>query len=191
MPEGVFVAVVGPSGAGKDTLLNGAAEALADREDIVFVRRVITRSPDGATEDHDTLSVEAFEAGHQAGEFCLSWHANGLSYALPQSALTAQRSGSTVVANLSRAVLGETCRDFRPILLIEVSAAHHVLAARLLARGRETAEDVEQRLKRSQDFDVPACIAQHMIIDNSGSLDDGIRLMSEAIRSAASLVRKA
>ncbi|MBS9719530.1 phosphonate metabolism protein/1,5-bisphosphokinase (PRPP-forming) PhnN [Tianweitania sp. BSSL-BM11] len=186
--NGVFVAVVGPSGAGKDTLLNGAAKALADRPDILFVRRIITRAPDGATEDHDTMSVEAFQAAKQAGDFCLSWHANGLHYALPRSTLDAQKAGRTVVANLSRAILSEICHDFRPILLIEVSAAQHILAARLLARGRETAEAIEERIKRARNFDVPACVSKHVIIENSGSLDTGVNAMIKALRAAVSLV---
>src|SRR5215207_2300078 len=105
LPEGVFVAIVGPSGAGKDTLLKAAAEALSHRPDIVFVRRVITRTSDGVSEDHDTLTPHAFEAARTAGLFCLSWRAHGLFYGLPHSALDAVRRGDAVVANVSRTVL--------------------------------------------------------------------------------------
>jgi ribose 1,5-bisphosphokinase len=184
LPEGIFVAVVGPSGAGKDTLLNGAAKALAGRTDIIFVRRIITRSPDGATEDHDTMSDEAFQAASQAGDFSLSWHANGLSYALPRSTITAQRSGATIVANLSRSVLNDAVRVYGSVVLIEVTATQEVLAQRLLARGRETAEDVEKRLQRDPGFDVPSCIRKHVVIDNSGVLEQGIGKMTDAILAA-------
>ena len=54
--NGVFVAVVGPSGAGKDTLIAHVRERLGDGEHVEFARRVITRTSDGATEDHDTLA---------------------------------------------------------------------------------------------------------------------------------------
>jgi len=41
--NGAFVAVVGPSGAGKDTLIAHARDALAGEPQVEFVRRVITR----------------------------------------------------------------------------------------------------------------------------------------------------
>lgn len=183
-PDGIFVAVVGPSGAGKDTLLNGAVKALAGRKDIVFARRIITRASDGATEDHDTLSVEAFDAARQAGAFSLFWQANGLNYALPASTLDAQRSGCMIVANLSRAVLDDALRVYGAVVLIEVTATREVLAQRLLARGRESAEDIEQRLQRDRTFAIPAGIRRHVIIDNSDVVDRGIAEITDAILAA-------
>ena len=58
---GVFVAA-GPSGVGKDTLINHARAGLAGRPEFVFVRRIITRRPDAHLEDHDSLAPAAFEA---------------------------------------------------------------------------------------------------------------------------------
>ena len=42
-PKGCFVAVVGPSGAGKDTIMDAARVALAGDTRFHFVRRIITR----------------------------------------------------------------------------------------------------------------------------------------------------
>lgn len=184
MPEGVFVAVVGPSGAGKDSLLNGAASTLAARTDIRFVRRVVTRVPDRESEDHDTLSVEAFNAAKARGAFCLSWSAHGLHYAVPMSALEATRQGCVVVANLSRSALTEMVRVFGSAMLIEVTAAREVLAERLRARQREAPADVEKRLQRAATFDIPAGLRRHVVIDNSTTLESGVRDMIEAIVNA-------
>lgn len=41
--RGIMVVVVGPSGAGKDTLMNLAARHFSGRADVHFTRRVITR----------------------------------------------------------------------------------------------------------------------------------------------------
>lgn len=186
MREGVFVAVVGPSGAGKDSLLSGAAKALAVRTDISFVRRVVTRVPDRRSEDHDTLSVEAFQAAKARGAFCLSWSAHGLCYGVPMSALESVRQGCVVVANISRSALADTVRVFGSAMLIEVSAARDVLAERLKARERETPADVERRLQRAAVFDIPAGLRRHVVIDNSTTLENGISEMIAAIAGAAS-----
>lgn len=184
MPDGVFVAVVGPSGAGKDSLINGAARALAARTDIRFVRRVITRVPDPGSEDHDTLSVETFEAEKARGAFCLDWTAHGLNYAVPMSALDAARQGCVVVANLSRSALTDMVRVFDHSMLIEVTAAPEVLAERLKARQRETPADIERRLQRAATFTVPASLRRHVVVDNSTTLESGVRAMVEAITNA-------
>ncbi len=57
---GRLILVVGPSGAGKDTIIDGAKEACAGNPAIVFPRRVVTRAV-SATEDHDTLDDAAFD----------------------------------------------------------------------------------------------------------------------------------
>ena len=60
--------IVGPSGAGKDTLLRHAAAALGRNPDIVFVRRIVTRPP-SAAEDHHSVSPDEFLAAARHGAF--------------------------------------------------------------------------------------------------------------------------
>jgi ribose 1,5-bisphosphokinase len=103
--DGVFVAVVGPSGAGKDTLIAYARAALAADGTVEFVRRVITRPSDAATEDHDTLADAAFDEAEKGGAFAVSWSAHGLRYGLPESVDRAVGQGQIVVANISRGAI--------------------------------------------------------------------------------------
>jgi ribose 1,5-bisphosphokinase len=167
-------AVVGPSGAGKDTLMQVAA---IRRPDLHIARRVITRPAVAGGEDFDGVSEHEFASRSAAGEFALSWQAHGLSYGIP----TAQLSGAKVVLfNGSRAVL-QTARDlFADLRVIEVTAPSELLAQRLAARGRETADDVLARLKRAS-FELPQGLSSTVVV-NDGTLDQGVERFLSALQ---------
>ncbi len=142
MSAGRLILVVGPSGAGKDTLLGFARDTLRGRDDIVFARRVITRPAD-ATEDHEAVS----EAEFSSRDYLLSWQAHGLSYGIPAACEADLAAGRTVVANVSRRIIPAARARFNCVV-VEITAPPAVLAARLAARGRESAADIEARLAR-------------------------------------------
>jgi ribose 1,5-bisphosphokinase len=168
MPGRVF-AVVGPSGAGKDTLI-GAARAA--RPLLHVVRRVITRPEEAGGEPFEGVTPEAFAARAAAGCFCLTWEAHGLSYGIPASALDAISQGRDVVFNGSRAMLAEAWEVFPNLTVILVTAPVQVLAARLAARGRETAPEIAARLARAR-YEVPPGIPVK-VVENGGRLDDAV-----------------
>jgi len=145
--SGVFVCVVGPSGAGKDTLIRYAETRLGQREDVFFVRRLVTRAPSDY-EDHDSLTEAEFADGLAGKRFALAWRAHGHGYAVPLSALTAVRGGAIAVCNLSRGAVAEAERVFGKVVAVLVTAPTDVIAARLAARGRESLATIEARLKR-------------------------------------------
>lgn len=140
---GVLVLVVGPSGAGKDTLLDAARRALSDDERFRFARRVITRPPNAGGEVHEAVTEESFAAR----DFALSWEAHGLRYGIPAESIDDLTQGRVVIANVSRRVIEAAARRF-PVRVIEVTAPPSVLAARLAARGREDAAQRAARLAR-------------------------------------------
>lgn len=168
---GVFVPVVGPSGAGKDTLIAAARERIVDDPRVLFVRRTVTRS-EGGNEDHDTLDEEAFEARRAAGAFVLSWNAHGLSYGIPVSALHAVRDGRIVVANLSRGSLDDARAAFPAVRIASVVAPPEALAGRLAGRGRESREEIAGRLARALPCPVEGPDVE--TIDNGGSIDEAV-----------------
>ncbi|SPF77433.1 phosphonate metabolism protein/1,5-bisphosphokinase (PRPP-forming) PhnN [Pseudoprimorskyibacter insulae] len=139
-------AIVGPSGAGKDTLLAGAVQSLPS---LHLVRRVITRPSNAGGEDFDGVTEAQFERMRVNGAFALHWAAHGLLYGIPASALDALEAGDTVIFNGSRAMLDHARQVFPGLTVIHVTAAPEVLARRLEARGRETAQDIRQRLERA------------------------------------------
>ncbi|HTB42784.1 MAG TPA: phosphonate metabolism protein/1,5-bisphosphokinase (PRPP-forming) PhnN [Acetobacteraceae bacterium] len=140
----MLVLVVGPSGAGKDTLLNAARRALAGDARFRFVRRVITRPADPGGEDHEPVT----EAEFATRDFALQWQAHGLRYGIPGDIAGDLASRVVVVANVSRAVIDEAAARF-PVRVIEITAPPQFLAERLAARGRETAADIAARLARA------------------------------------------
>ncbi|MEP9387011.1 phosphonate metabolism protein/1,5-bisphosphokinase (PRPP-forming) PhnN [Mesorhizobium sp. KR9-304] len=167
--SGVFIAVVGPSGAGKDTLIAHAKAALADEPQVEFVRRVITRPCDGATEDHDTLTDGEFVEAQTDGAFALAWEAHGLRYGLPASIDGAIENGHVAVANVSRGALPALRQRYANVAVVEVTADPEILAARLAGRGRESRGEILARLARTITCDTtgPNAIA----LDNSGPKD--------------------
>jgi ribose 1,5-bisphosphokinase len=182
--HGVFVAVAGPSGAGKDTLIEYARRHFTGQGDIVFVRRLITREADAASEDHDTLSIEAFERARSEGAFACSWEANGLGYALPAGADEAIASGCIAVANVSRAAIPLLRERYRNVLTVIVTARANILAERLAARGRETEVDIRERLARNATYAEPGEETDTITIDNSGTAEEGGRRMVAALEKA-------
>ncbi|MCB5173962.1 MULTISPECIES: phosphonate metabolism protein/1,5-bisphosphokinase (PRPP-forming) PhnN [Microvirga] len=147
---GGFVFVVGPSGAGKDTLLALAQAELSGDNRFLFPRRLVTRSS-SAWEEHDTITEEEFEAGQAEGRFTLSWKAHGHGYALPGSCLQAVRVGCLVVCNISRTLVDDARRRLPNVAVVEVTAPRAVLAERLAKRNRTDDANLEARLARSSE----------------------------------------
>jgi len=79
----MFVLVVGPSGVGKDTLIQGAKTRLAKDEAFWFPERYITRAADVGGEDHIAVDDASFDRLQAFDAFSLTWSAHGLRYALP------------------------------------------------------------------------------------------------------------
>ncbi|MBC2772541.1 phosphonate metabolism protein/1,5-bisphosphokinase (PRPP-forming) PhnN [Rhizobium sp. AQ_MP] len=166
--RGAVIAVVGPSGVGKDSLMDFARKRFSGLTDIHFVRRMITRPKDSIGEDHEPVTAETFETLARSGAFAVHWKAHGLGYGIPASVHDDLAAGHIVIVNGSRSALDAFRTAFPRLLVINVTAHPEVLAKRLSARGRETAADIEARLARATD---PLPEDMHVVtIDNSGDL---------------------
>lgn len=180
---GTMIVVVGPSGAGKDSLIDFARQRLAREPGIGFVRRFITRHSEAGSEDHSAVSPEEFEVMRQAGRFAVHWGAHGLSYGIPADTLDEIAAGRTLVANGSRAAIAEFLKVYSSTLVITVSADPDIIARRLAARGRETADEIQRRLLRSaSEWDL-GC--RQVVIDNSGRLETAGDAFVSALLAAA------
>ena len=178
----MLIAVVGPSGAGKDTLMAGARAALAQDARFRFVRRAITRPAEAGGEDHDALMEADFIARRDASGFALHWHAHGLHYGIPRDIEADIAARRVVIANLSRAVLLEANARY-PLRVLNITAPMELLATRLAARGRETAVDIAARLAR--EVALPDGLDVERVM-NDADVAEGVARVLAALKRAAS-----
>lgn len=176
MNRGVFFAVVGASGVGKDTVLGGARDRLAGNTAFAFPQRYITRPEDAGGENHLALSEPDFQQMLDSGGFCLSWSAHRLHYGLSRHITADLRNGTHLVCNISRTSIAEAKSVFDRLEIIEITADRATIAARLRSRGRESAADVTARQARQ----VADWRAGHDVhtIRNDGAAQDAITAMT-------------
>lgn len=167
--SGRLVAFVGPSGVGKDSLMRAVHAA---RPDTVLVRRVITRPGDAGGEDFEGTDEDGFRARSAAGAFLLEWPAHGMLYGIPAGVAEELAAGRICLANLSRGMLEAAAAKVPALLVVHLTASPEVLAARLAARGRESAEEILARLDRRVPVLAPGL--EVLTIVNDGPLQEAV-----------------
>ncbi|MGF6203997.1 phosphonate metabolism protein/1,5-bisphosphokinase (PRPP-forming) PhnN [Pseudomonas frederiksbergensis] len=169
--DGRLIYLMGPSGAGKDSLIDAAREPL-QALGCEVVRRVITRSAESVGEDAVGVTPEEFQRRKEKGGFALFWRANGLDYGIPVEIDQWLQNGRDVLVNGSREYLPVALERYPAILPVLLTVKEGVLRERLLRRGRESLEDIDARLRRNRLFAVGDSIGDTSIqrLDNSGDL---------------------
>ena len=166
-----LIVVVGPSGAGKDSVLRGW-RAAGDAPH--FAQRVITRAPD-AHEAHEPATAAGFAGLRARGLLATWWQAHGLDYGVRCAQLEPLAQGRWIALNGSRAHLPALRVQAPGLRVVAVEASPEVLAQRLAARGREDATARAARLAR--EIATPVDADLHLL--NDGDLQ----------RSVATLLR--
>lgn len=184
---GPLIYIMGPSGAGKDSVLGRARAMLSIDLPVVFAHRYITRPAEAGGENHVALSEAEFALRRAHGLFAFHWQAHGNDYGIGLEIHAWRRAGLTVVVSGSREhfrKLTGVDKDTVPVL---ITAPAERLQERLLKRGREDAAAAADRLRRglADDLDVPGA----MTIVNDGALDEAavafVRLLARLRRSPA------
>lgn len=171
---GRLFAVVGPSGVGKDTLLAGA---VARDLSLHWVRREITRPQTAGGEPFLGLDLPAFQKRSREGHYALEWQAHGLHYGIPHAEFGPLAEGRTVLFNGSRAELSAAQDAFPGLQVIRITAPSRVLAERLAARGRETMDEIESRLRRAS-YEVPEGLAVIDVVNDASPAIGVARLLA-------------
>ena len=188
---GLLVLVVGPSGVGKDTLLDAARERLAQDKQFCFPRRCITRPAGTVGEIHIPVRPEDFGQMARQGAFLLSWKAHDLGYGIPRHVLEEVEAGKTVIVNVSRSVIEDACElvGRKNVRVVNIRASAEALRKRLEARGREDALDIERRLARASAYQLDGDYVVH--VDNDADLETGILRFIRALEMPQPIANRA
>jgi ribose 1,5-bisphosphokinase len=180
---GILFLVVGPSGAGKDTLIQYAKTHLQSDPNFLFPIRYVTRPRGQAGENHRSLSRESFEKHLGANKFALFWEAHGLMYGLGKEVETGVKKGKHVIVNVSRSIIGSVRKRFPHVMIIEIQASRQSLHRRLQLRQRENPTEIKARLSRASRLSVsgPNLITIH----NDGTIESAGRKFVTLLRHFA------
>lgn len=174
-----LIYLMGPSGAGKDSVLEAARAQLMARH-VRIARRVITRSAEAVGEDAVGVTLPAFEGMLERGEFALSWRANGLAYGIPSYIDAWMADGWHVLVNGSREHLIHARARYPGLVPVLLSVEPHILRERLVRRGRETSDEIDRRLARNPQVLLDAYEGV-LVVDNSTCLDEAVRRLLQVL----------
>jgi len=179
---GKLILIVGPSGVGKDTLIDGARHVFGNDDRFHFARRAVTRPADAGGEDHEAVSEAELERRLAAGELFAFWRAHGLAYGVSASIEERLKAGQNVIVNASRGEIARMAARYALVDVITIDAPPDVVAARLLARGRESGASLAER--RSRPTPPPVDGVRYALVMNAGSIEEGVAALVAAIRAA-------
>lgn len=165
-----LVYVIGPSGAGKDSLLAWLRARLDPALPVHWARRTISRPVQAGGEVHESIDAAVFHQLREQQAFALHWEANRLHYGVRHAELAPIGTGSWVMVNGSRAYLPQAQARYPGLTVLHITARADILRQRLLARGRETAAMVETRVQRAAAYRMgaPAGVLE---LENNSTLD--------------------
>lgn len=183
--SGQLIYVVGASGSGKDSILQELALDLPP--DCQIMQRFITRITPTETEVAYSLSRQDFERKEQRGDFALSWCANGLAYGIDKSLDLYLEQGKKVLVNGSRAYWPHVYQRYPKAILVMIEVSSELLQQRLERRARETAEQIQARLKRHEQMNLflKTYLEKHQFkhwsINNSKSLHMAVQQFKQLL----------
>src|SRR6516164_6294870 len=175
---GRLVLVVGPSGAGKDTLIARARAACRGDATVVFPRSEGTRPP-SIFEDNEFMPPSAFEQAAANGAFAIWWSAHGHMYGIPLAIDFYIEAGRTVVCNVSRTVVAAVRERYANVVTVLVTAPREVLGSRLASRERASDASIADRMNRATLAD--GKLRPDVIINNVGEAETAARKLVDTL----------
>lgn len=164
--------VIGASGSGKDSLLDYARQHMPENTRVVFTHRYITRPAGAGGENHIALDEKEFYARQQMGCFAMNWYSHETHYGIGIEINQWLGKGLNVVINGSRAFLHDAAQKYHELRPILISVRPDILQVRLEQRGRETAEQIAQRLQQACRLEKKVSHPRLIRLENNGNIED-------------------
>ncbi|MGD8913654.1 MAG: phosphonate metabolism protein/1,5-bisphosphokinase (PRPP-forming) PhnN [Candidatus Thiodiazotropha sp.] len=175
--------VIGPSGVGKDSLLNYARQHVGSNRAVMFAHRYITRPADAGGENHVSLSREEFISRAQMGCFAMQWHSHDTWYGIGIEINQWLEMGLKVVVNGSRAYLDNALQKYPRLIPVIISASPETLRQRLQERGRESMQEIEKRVIQAMALERTIDHPRMVKITNEGALANAGDCLIELIHN--------
>jgi ribose 1,5-bisphosphokinase len=180
--------VIGASGVGKDSLLGYARNQLPADAPVVFVHRYITRPQEAGGENHVALSEQEFRVRMSRGCFAMQWYSHQTWYGIGIEIEQWLAQGLNLVVNGSRAYLDEAASNYPELTPVLITAELELLRRRLQNRGRESVDQIEQRLHSAQRLDQEIKHPRLHRIANNGILAQAGAQLLQLIQREASQI---
>ena len=168
-----MIAVVGPSGSGKGTLISELKKTTKAH----FPRRYITRQQFPNDENYIPVSQDEFLHLLKNNQLAFHWSAHGLNYGIPIAINQFRLDGTDIIFNCSRAALNTISQNCTNLEIIVVTAPIKILRMPLISRGRESIKEINNRMRRK----IALIPSNAITIDNSGSIEEGLTNLITAI----------
>ena len=145
-----LIYVVGPSGAGKDTLLSWLKSRVRTSSLLHWARRTIDRPPstDSNAEQHESIDSIGFVNLLKEGAFAMHWEANSHRYGIRFQEIAPLYQFKWVIVNGSRGYLTKAASEYPGMTILHITADQELLRKRLIDRGRESNQLIEERMRR-------------------------------------------
>jgi ribose 1,5-bisphosphokinase len=175
-----LIYVVGPSGAGKDSVLMRLRETWGSKNAVHWARRTVTREAQPGGEAHESVSESEFQRLLDQNAFAIHWQANGLFYGVRQGELLPLYQGRCVFVNGSRGHLDRLLASFPEASVVHITASAEVLRERLRLRQRESELDIDRRIARKVNMALPE---NTLLIQNDSSLDAAVKALRMGLKA--------
>jgi len=167
-----LIYVMGPSGAGKDSLIRWVMENKSASMKLHWAKRLVTRHwPQGEGCD-EHVSLEAFEKLLESQTLGMHWFAHDIHYGILDCELMNNPPDALVLINGSRAYFPKALELYPQLLAIHITASASTLEQRLNQRARESEDQISLRLTRPQ-LVKPKGDVPWLDVLNEGDLKEG------------------
>lgn len=187
MKRGAYILVVGPTGSGKNTLINAAREAIPG---LAFAVSATTRAPRDGEETgthYHFLTREDFMSRVDAGEFVEWAEYGGNLYGTLRSEIEpAIVAGKVILSDIElqgvRQVLENMPQGERVTIYVDAGSWEE-LVARVIARAPMSEGELEKRKARYEEENAFKSEADYIVSNKEGELESAKEAFIGIVRS--------